>query len=430
MDATDVAVIGAGLAGLSCARALEESGLEVLVLEASDRVGGRIGTRLVDGYRCDLGLQWFDARDADLPPSLDVAALNPRPLDRAIVVASARGYRVLKGPQPSLIAGLRAAGGQPADVARLMRWSEPLRMPPDRIASARDMTLGESLDEFGLAGVIRDEVLVPFLRLAVGDHDASSSYHYVMSRLRGLATGVPAVPALGMQAIPDQLALGLSRRVQAGTSVHDVRRSSGEGVRVRTSAGEVTASAAVVATDPDTAAGLLGIGIRPMRSQSTWWFAAGAAPTSLKAAFIDPEAPRSGPMTHALVVSNAAPRYAPAGGCLVAAAGPGADGDEQERVAQVRAQLARVFQTSVDSWELVHASTSMAAWPAVRPPLLGARDVDLGDGLFVVGDHRETPGIAGAVASGRRGAAAILAWLDAPDDPLDLSGFEVPDDFR
>ena len=58
MDATDVAVIGAGLAGLTCARALEESGLSVRVLERTARVGGRVGTDVIDGFRCDRGFQF------------------------------------------------------------------------------------------------------------------------------------------------------------------------------------------------------------------------------------------------------------------------------------------------------------------------------------------------------------------------------------
>src|SRR5688572_5429555 len=104
MDATDVAVIGAGLSGLICARALEESGMVVRVLERSDRVGGRIGTDRVDGYRCDRGLQWLDATDPDVQAEVDVSALNPRPIQRGVVLAHPDGYRILQGSQTSMIA--------------------------------------------------------------------------------------------------------------------------------------------------------------------------------------------------------------------------------------------------------------------------------------------------------------------------------------
>jgi phytoene dehydrogenase-like protein len=127
MDATDVAVIGAGVAGLTCARALEESGLSVRVLERSARVGGRVGTDVIDGYRCDRGFQWLNAGNADVRLSVDVAALNPRPIERGMVLAHPEGYRILQGSQTALIAAIRAGLGQPQDIARLMRWSDPLR---------------------------------------------------------------------------------------------------------------------------------------------------------------------------------------------------------------------------------------------------------------------------------------------------------------
>lgn len=55
---TDVIVVGAGLAGLSAARRLEQAGLSVQVLEARDRVGGRTWTVELDGGRYDAGGQW------------------------------------------------------------------------------------------------------------------------------------------------------------------------------------------------------------------------------------------------------------------------------------------------------------------------------------------------------------------------------------
>lgn len=64
---TDVAIVGAGLAGLAAATALGEAGIDALVLEARDRVGGRTHTdRLDDGTPIDLGGQWLGARHAVL----------------------------------------------------------------------------------------------------------------------------------------------------------------------------------------------------------------------------------------------------------------------------------------------------------------------------------------------------------------------------
>ena len=86
-------------------------------------------------------------------------------------------------------------------------------------------------------------------------------------------------------------------------------------------------------------------------------------------------------------------------------------GSESE--AEVRTQLGQIFRTDTASWTLVTRQVSSAAWPAVRPPLLSGRDVELGDGLFVAGDHRDSPSIQGALASGWRTAGAVLDELRA-----------------
>jgi predicted NAD/FAD-dependent oxidoreductase len=58
-----VAVIGAGLAGLSCARQLQTAGYMVTVYDKGAQPGGRMSTRRGDGWRCDHGAQYFTARD-------------------------------------------------------------------------------------------------------------------------------------------------------------------------------------------------------------------------------------------------------------------------------------------------------------------------------------------------------------------------------
>lgn len=67
-SAATIAVIGAGLAGLSCARALQAAGHEVIVFEKSRAAAGRMSTKrgesnTGEAWQCDTGAQYFTARD-------------------------------------------------------------------------------------------------------------------------------------------------------------------------------------------------------------------------------------------------------------------------------------------------------------------------------------------------------------------------------
>ena len=59
MNSPDVVIVGAGLAGLCCARRLAQCGVSFQVVEASDGVGGRVRTDIVEGFRLDRGFQLY-----------------------------------------------------------------------------------------------------------------------------------------------------------------------------------------------------------------------------------------------------------------------------------------------------------------------------------------------------------------------------------
>uniref|UniRef100_UPI003D7C6EE3 FAD-dependent oxidoreductase n=1 Tax=Kineococcus sp. SYSU DK018 TaxID=3383139 RepID=UPI003D7C6EE3 len=97
----DVVVVGAGLAGLACARHLSAAGLQVAVVEASDGVGGRVRSDVVDGFRVDRGFQLVNPAYPELHKVLDVAALRLQPFDAGVaVVRAARGSAVHYPPPP------------------------------------------------------------------------------------------------------------------------------------------------------------------------------------------------------------------------------------------------------------------------------------------------------------------------------------------
>jgi len=59
MERFDTVVVGAGMAGVTCARMLADAGRRVVVLEARDRIGGRMSTDRAAGFPVDLGASWI-----------------------------------------------------------------------------------------------------------------------------------------------------------------------------------------------------------------------------------------------------------------------------------------------------------------------------------------------------------------------------------
>jgi hypothetical protein len=82
------------------------------------------------------------------------------------------------------------------------------------------------------------------------------------------------------------------------------------------------------------------------------------------------------------------------------------DGADEE---QVRAQLGRMYRTSARHWDLLVRHDIDRALPEQLPPLQHRQPVELGGGVFVAGDHRDTASIQGALVSGRRAADAVSA---------------------
>jgi predicted NAD/FAD-dependent oxidoreductase len=75
-----VAIIGAGLSGLSCAQALQAAGVTVHVFERSSQVGGRCATQLWQGHLVDTGVQFFTAQSAEFKKELLTRLRQFRPI--------------------------------------------------------------------------------------------------------------------------------------------------------------------------------------------------------------------------------------------------------------------------------------------------------------------------------------------------------------
>ncbi len=396
----DVVVVGAGLAGLVAARhlAAPDRSLDVVVLEASDAVGGRVRTDQVDGFRVDRGFQVLNPAYPALRAEVNRAALDLHPFDRGVAVRRADGLLVLADPtrHPARVAGLAARPWRdPRAVLGLVRWAAG----PDGTES-----LAASLDAAGVRGAVRDELLDPFLSGVLLDASGTTPASFARWMVRYFLRGTPSLPGQGMGALPALLAEPVRSRIVLDHAVAAVEQVAG-GWRVAGPNGSRTTRAVLVATDPPTATRLAGVPEVPMRGCVTWWFGTPTRPSPLAMLHLHPGA---GPVVNTAVISNAAPSYAPAGSHLVSAVTL-----DEAPESQVRRQLATIYGVPTTGWQVVAHQVVAHSLPAVAVPVAAGLPSRVAPGLHVAGDHRAHASIQGAMVSGRRSAAEILAALRA-----------------
>jgi len=400
----DVVVVGAGLAGLAAARRLHDRGRRVVVLEASDGVGGRVRSDVVDGVTVDRGFQLLNPSYPEALRVLDLPALHLRPFTAGVLLAGHGRRRLVADPRrvPSgLTATITGTPGSRVEQARFAAYVARLARGSGRaIAESVDGEIGATLAALGPIG---ERVLAPFLAGVLFDDTGTTSRRFVELLLRSFVRGTPSVPAAGMGAIPRQLATGVDVRLHTPVrAVAPTSATTDDGITW-------TARAVVVATEAPAAARLLPrLDVPAMRSGTTWWHLADAPGVALHHGrpilLVDPD--RRGPVVNTVVVSNAAPSYGHGGRALVASTALGTDVDE----ADVRRHIAAMHGCDVARWETVAVHRISATVPAMPIGTPLHKD-PVHDGVYVAGDHRDTASIQGAMVSGRRVADAVVRAL-------------------
>jgi phytoene dehydrogenase-like protein len=408
-DRTDVVVIGAGLAGLVAARTIQAAGLDAVVLEASDGVGGRVRTDAVDGYLLDRGFQVLLTAYPELRRHVDLKALDLRPFEPGAMVWRGRRGWVVSDPfrRPHLAPSTAIApiGGLADKIRIAVLRSRVLRAdPPAALLGGHDISTATALRGFGFSRDAIERFFRPLFGGIQLDPTLATSRRMFDIIFRSLAEGDSALPSRGMRALPDQLAAGLhSGSLHLGAMVDAVAPG-----RVSVAGGgTVAARAVVVATEGPAAAALLGLPEVASRTVSCAYFDAEEPPVGGRYVVLDGTG--RGPVLNAAVLSAVAPTYAPRGRHLVVAAMPGTVDGDVESLA--RRQLRGWWGAQVDGWRLIRTYSIAHGGPVQAPPFHPKQPVSLGDGRFVCGDHRDTGSIQGAMFSGRRCGEAVVASL-------------------
>lgn len=410
---SEVTVVGAGLAGLACARILVAAGISVTVLESSDGVGGRVRSDHVDGWTLDRGFQILLTAYPELSRWYDLDDLDLRTFTPGATIWCGDRLRSIGDPRRSprdLLTTAFGPIGSPLDRLRLLRLLVSVRRGSARDLLRRpDRSTAAELRDRGFSDRFIERFLQPLFSGIQLDPELEVSSRRFEMILRMLAVGDSGVPADGMGTLSTRLAGGLPEGVvRLETPVVAI-----DGTEARSATGErITADAVVVATDGPTASRLLGTTDPGSRPVAAVWFDTSAAPLVDRRILLD--GARSGPVANLAALTSVAPSYAPSGCTSAVAAVPGPAAMASDLEQDVRRQL-RGWGLGVDDWRTLRIDRIPHGQPSQVPPFHPRRAVRLGAGLYVCGDHRDTASIQGALFSGRRTADAVLRDLGVAD---------------
>ena len=426
---SEVVIIGAGLAGLSCAWSLQDAGVPVTLLEASDAPGGRVRTDVVEGFQLDRGFQAMLTAYPEAKRLLDYDALQLKKFEPGALVWQGGRFHRFADPFRNPSGAVRFL------FDTIVPWKDKLQVAKlrarvqqgtlEEMFTRPEKTTRDYLQAVPFSAEIIERFFEPFFGGVFLERELVTSSRFFEFLFRMFAAGDTVVPAAGMQQIPLQLAA----RLRAGTLVTGARVSnltrSPQSFQVDMEGREkLEARAVVLAVAGNEGNALLGgVGgwsvpeVRGWNKTTAFCYAAQQAPVDEPIILLNGEGRGSGPVNNLTVMSAVSSAYAPPGAHLVVATAVGEAPAENAALmrldAAVRAHMRNWFGPIVDSWRMLRAYPLPRALPQQRHAEWEQAPVRLGGagGVYMCGDYRETASIQGALASGRRAAEAVVADL-------------------
>ena len=204
----DVLIVGAGIAGITCALKCQERGVNFLIIEKNDRVGGRLGSIYEDGYIFDIGFQVFNSSYHETKNLLDLKKLNLMFFKPGAAIFSNNKFKIISDPVRDLSKTFNTLFSDIptlADKIRILKLKFELAKYSIEEDKSKDVETLIFLKNYGFSEQIIANFFTPFFAgvfLEKKLHTSSKFFKYVFSKF---GSGLASLPLKGMQEIPKNM---------------------------------------------------------------------------------------------------------------------------------------------------------------------------------------------------------------------------------
>jgi phytoene dehydrogenase-like protein len=404
-----ILVVGAGLAGLSCALALHRAERDFLLLEAAPQVGGRQRTTHRNGFTLDHGFQVVLSSYQAVSEVVDIPSLRPRWFESGALIHHFGQFSRLASPLENPIAAVASAALPFSDKLRLARLSAEVLLTPDRdllacCTSSHDLSTRGFLVRRGFSDQFLSRFAQPFFGGVLLDNDLATSASLFRYYLKKFSTGRAWIPAAGIQALPEAIARQLPpEKLRLNSKV-----SALDGNRAILESGEILPfTRLVLALDELSLHQILRLPPPPQpRGVAVVYF---KTQTSLydRPCLVLPEG-ASRRVRHFVQITNIAPEFAPAGCHLISASVLNLSGLSPGEIASEAAtEIAGIFPKARESLSQLEMSIVPNAVPDQPPGFASKPSPALPPNVLASGDWKNGASIQAAIQSGLDTAALV-----------------------
>lgn len=391
-----IAIVGAGLSGLTAAKILYKKNIDFELIEASASIGGRVKTEHIEGFLLDCGFQVLLDSYELLHKYVNLENLKLKSFEPgAQILTNDDKLHTISDPLRSpthLLSTLFSPIGSFSDKIKILSLKSSLPLP--------DATSYNHLKKIGFSEKIISTFFRPFFSGVLLEKELESPASFFAFLYNRFSAGLATLPEKGMGQLPIELAKDLSqKRIRLKTKVNAI---TDEGEIFFSDGSSQKYDKIILAVDALNASKIYTHFDFPIKKRSvlTVYFASNARPVDHRFLFLN--ASQKGIVNHIAFLSNTQKSYAPLGRHLISV---NIIDDKEHSPAVILDEISswNVFNTK--DWTFLKSYLIDYALPGTY--YQGTRNNSLSN-VILAGDYMENPSIDGAMKSGEKAALQVI----------------------